>query len=237
MARSRQGGKPLGIGLRFLVSNKLCRRLFSSVSFVEAPGDLRQALSAGAGGLDQQSGNVFGGIARPSFDGVEGHDPNGVLKLASEKIIDDGLLIAMRLVSLAIGQSAAAEVIKDDVDRYISISRHQRWWGGKVTHTRHSKHGRDSTQAAPLCSVWVGPIDPSAPPLLDPVLAAALKSACASRVTVPPAGGSTMIVGNKAREMAELQAPSADAAIKRAIREFGITDLHKQQRLAARPVA
>jgi hypothetical protein len=46
-----------------------------------------------------------------------------------------------------------------------------------------------------------------------------------------------MIVGNKAREMAELQAPSADAAIKRAIREFGITDLHKQQRLAARPVA
>jgi hypothetical protein len=42
------------------------------------------------------------------------------------------------------------------------------------------------------------------------------------------------IVGNKAREIAELQAPTAEAAIKRAIREYGINDPHKQQRLAAR---
>jgi hypothetical protein len=46
-----------------------------------------------------------------------------------------------------------------------------------------------------------------------------------------------VIVGNRAREIAELQAPTADAAIKRAIREYGISDPHKQQRLAARPVA
>jgi hypothetical protein len=46
-----------------------------------------------------------------------------------------------------------------------------------------------------------------------------------------------VIVGNKAREIAELQAPSADAAIKRAIREFGISNPHEQARLAARPVA
>jgi hypothetical protein len=45
------------------------------------------------------------------------------------------------------------------------------------------------------------------------------------------------IVGNKAREIAELQAATAEAAIKRAIREFGINDPHKQQRLAAWPVA
>lgn len=44
------------------------------------------------------------------------------------------------------------------------------------------------------------------------------------------------IVGNKAREIAELQATTADAAIKRAIREFGINDPHRRSRLAARPV-
>ena len=46
-----------------------------------------------------------------------------------------------------------------------------------------------------------------------------------------------VIVGNKAREIAQLQAPTAEAAIKRAIREYGISDPHQQSRLAARPVA
>jgi hypothetical protein len=45
------------------------------------------------------------------------------------------------------------------------------------------------------------------------------------------------IVGNRAREVCEMAAPDADAAIKRAIREYGINDPHMQQRLAARPVA
>jgi hypothetical protein len=45
------------------------------------------------------------------------------------------------------------------------------------------------------------------------------------------------IVGNRAREIAELQAASADAAIRRAIREYGIDDPHQQQRLAAKRVA
>ena len=45
------------------------------------------------------------------------------------------------------------------------------------------------------------------------------------------------IIGNRAREICELEAPHAEAAIKRAIREFGIDDPHQQQRLAARPVA
>ena len=44
------------------------------------------------------------------------------------------------------------------------------------------------------------------------------------------------IVGNRARELCELKAGNADAAIKRAIREYGIDDPHQQQRLAARPV-
>lgn len=43
------------------------------------------------------------------------------------------------------------------------------------------------------------------------------------------------IIGNQAREICELEAKSAEAAIKRAIREYGIDD--PQQRLAARPVA
>ena len=51
-----------------------------------------------------------------------------------------------------------------------------------------------------------------------------------------PRGRVNVIVGNKAREIAELQAPTADAAIKRAIAEFGISDPHKQARLAARSV-
>jgi hypothetical protein len=34
-----------------------------------------------------------------------------------------------------------------------------------------------------------------------------------------------LMVGNKARETAELQSPTAEAAIKRAIREFGIKTL------------
>jgi hypothetical protein len=45
------------------------------------------------------------------------------------------------------------------------------------------------------------------------------------------------IVGNAAREICTLPAASADAAIKGAIREYGIDDPHQQARLAARPVA
>jgi hypothetical protein len=47
----------------------------------------------------------------------------------------------------------------------------------------------------------------------------------------------TVIAGAKAREICELEAQSAEAAIKRAIREFEITDPQQQSRLAARPVA
>jgi hypothetical protein len=45
------------------------------------------------------------------------------------------------------------------------------------------------------------------------------------------------IVGNKAREICGLEAKDAEAAIKRTIREMGISDRHQQSRLAARPVA
>ena len=44
------------------------------------------------------------------------------------------------------------------------------------------------------------------------------------------------IIGARAHEICELEAKSADAAIKRAIREFEITDPHQQSRLAARLV-
>jgi len=44
------------------------------------------------------------------------------------------------------------------------------------------------------------------------------------------------IVGNRAREICEMQATDAEMAIKRAIREYGIDDPHQQQRLAARLV-
>ncbi len=43
----------------------------------------------------------------------------------------------------------------------------------------------------------------------------------------------TVIAGSRGREVCELQAESAEAAIKRAIREHGIEDPHKQKRLAA----
>jgi hypothetical protein len=42
----------------------------------------------------------------------------------------------------------------------------------------------------------------------------------------------TRIVGNRARELCELEAATADAAVKRAIREFGI-DAERAKRLAA----
>lgn len=44
------------------------------------------------------------------------------------------------------------------------------------------------------------------------------------------------IVGKAAREICELQAADAKAAVKRTIREFGITDPAQQRRLAARRV-
>ena len=47
----------------------------------------------------------------------------------------------------------------------------------------------------------------------------------------------TVIGGSRAREITELQADSAEAAIKRAIREHGINDPHQQKRLAAYRVA
>ena len=43
----------------------------------------------------------------------------------------------------------------------------------------------------------------------------------------------TQIGGSRGREICELEAASADAAIKRAIREYGIDDPHRQSRLAA----
>jgi hypothetical protein len=46
----------------------------------------------------------------------------------------------------------------------------------------------------------------------------------------------TVIGGAKAREICELEAQSAEAPIKRAIREHEIDDPHRQARLAARPV-
>jgi hypothetical protein len=43
----------------------------------------------------------------------------------------------------------------------------------------------------------------------------------------------TVIAGSRAREICELQANTAAAAIKRAIREHGMDDPHQQKRLAA----
>ena len=47
----------------------------------------------------------------------------------------------------------------------------------------------------------------------------------------------TQIGGSRGREICELEAASAEAAIKRAIREHGIDDPHRQSRLAAYRVA
>ena len=43
----------------------------------------------------------------------------------------------------------------------------------------------------------------------------------------------TRLVGKAAREICEFQADSAEEAIKRAIKEFEITDRHEQSRLGA----
>jgi hypothetical protein len=43
----------------------------------------------------------------------------------------------------------------------------------------------------------------------------------------------TQIGGSRGREICELQAESAEVAIKRAIREYSIINPQKQQRLAA----
>jgi hypothetical protein len=47
----------------------------------------------------------------------------------------------------------------------------------------------------------------------------------------------TQIGGSRGREICELEAATADAAIKRAVREYGIDDPHRQSRLAAYRVA
>ena len=59
---------------------------------------------------------------------------------------------------------------------------------------------------------------------------------------VPSKGGVqrwrvTQIGRSRAREIAELQAKTADEAIKRAIRKLGITEPERQKRLAAYRVA
>lgn len=43
----------------------------------------------------------------------------------------------------------------------------------------------------------------------------------------------TVIAGSRGREICELQAETAEAAIKRAVREYSIDDQHRQKRLAA----
>lgn len=43
----------------------------------------------------------------------------------------------------------------------------------------------------------------------------------------------TVIAGSRGREICELQAESAEAAVRRAIREHGIDDPHRQKGLAA----
>jgi hypothetical protein len=47
----------------------------------------------------------------------------------------------------------------------------------------------------------------------------------------------TRIVGRRAEELSELEAPSADDAIKRYISEQSVTDPMKQKRIAAYRVA
>jgi hypothetical protein len=47
----------------------------------------------------------------------------------------------------------------------------------------------------------------------------------------------TRIVGSAAREVCQLEAKSADEAVKRTIKEFEITDPHQQSRLGAYRVA
>jgi hypothetical protein len=60
-------------------------------------------------------GDFLGGIARPSFDRIENHDPDRLLVLAGEKVFDDRRDIGLALVSLAPGR-AGTEVFKDEVD-------------------------------------------------------------------------------------------------------------------------
>jgi len=46
----------------------------------------------------------------------------------------------------------------------------------------------------------------------------------------------TQIGGNRAREICELEAKDAATAVRRAIREYGIDDPHRQRRLVAQRV-
>jgi hypothetical protein len=57
------------------------------------------------------------------------------------------------------------------------------------------------------------------------------------RKSTPQRWQVTRIVGNAARQITELEADSAAEAIKRAIKEYEITDPQQQRRLAARPVS
>jgi predicted chitinase len=43
-------------------------------------------------------------------------------------------------------------------------------------------------------------------------------------------------IAKKGRHIATLSAPDADAAIRKAIEDYGITDPHRQRRLVAQPM-
>jgi len=64
----------------------------------------------------QLLGDIFGGVLRPAFDGVEGDNPDGVFVLAREQIEDHGFQIGALDAGFPIDAPVAPEIVDDKVD-------------------------------------------------------------------------------------------------------------------------
>ena len=60
--------------------------------------------------------DVLGHVPGPSFGGIEGDDPDGIVVLTREKVADDGFAIGLGGVSLDVGRAELPIVFQHQVD-------------------------------------------------------------------------------------------------------------------------
>lgn len=70
---------------------------------------------------------ISGDVLRPMLECVEGDDPDRVVKLAGNKIGDDGFELGMLDFGFAVNAALPAEAVDDEVDGLIRAVRHGRW--------------------------------------------------------------------------------------------------------------
>src|SRR5258708_3383489 len=96
-----------------------CRKSEEEFTFYEFARSLRQSLVLGDRPLEDRTGNVSRDITGPALNRIERDHPPGTRILTVQQVLDDGLLIGLRFVGLAVRAAQRTEVVKDDVHRGI----------------------------------------------------------------------------------------------------------------------